>query len=472
MSNLQLKRQEGVYNPSDPFGDDVLGRTQFANALKDLVSDAKEPLVIALNGGWGTGKTFFLDRWVEFLRSNSIEGKELPYAISYNAWQDDDLDDPLLALVGQLHHYLHSKARDKDSPVKESLKSKMDAAYETGKKVAAKVSKHLGGVVEHYTGLNPDALVRDFANFQAQRVEDYSSAIKSRIDLKNRIGNLAKAVWDATSHPFVVVIDDLDRCRPSFAVSLMERIKHLFNVPYMVFILGIDLRQFECSLRNVYGADFDADNYLHRLIDLELMLPSPSYNMFLSMLMDQYHILEYHGRILGNDALDNRAVAAEVKSVIVYLAERYQMSLRAVERVVRDFVLIERIHLIKAAVDTTLVVLMVALRVCDPKLYHDFVNASQHPNKILDGIFKPSSDAWAKVGEVERHIAVVVHSGYKNTAYVKAIYEIGQQIKFKHDEAAAANVAEKVSAVYLAHSDVENVAHALQCLKDWKDREW
>ena len=130
MNNIQLKRQEEVMDPSNPFGDDVLSRTQFAYALEELVSDAKEPLVIALNGGWGTGKTFFLERWVARLRSKGTEGKELPCAISYNAWQDDDLEDPLLALVGQLHHYLHSKARGGDLPVKESLKSKVDAKYE------------------------------------------------------------------------------------------------------------------------------------------------------------------------------------------------------------------------------------------------------------------------------------------------------------------------------------------------------
>lgn len=472
MNSIQLKRQEEVLDPSKPFADDVLERTQFAQALKDLVVDAKEPLVIALNGSWGTGKTFFLDRWVECLRANSAEGKDLPYAISYNAWQDDDLDDPLLALVGQLHHYLHSKSRDKDSHIRESIKNKANAAYEAGKEAAGRLSKHVGGFVEHVTGINPDALVRDFANYQARRVEDYSSAIKARVDLKTRIGDLAKAVWDATGRPLVVVIDDLDRCRPTFAVSLMERIKHLFNVPYMVFVLGIDLRQFEHSLKNMYGADFDADNYLHRLIDLELMLPRPSYDKFVSMLMDQYHILEYHEKILGNDAPDNSAVVVEVKSVVVYLAERYQMSLRVVERIVRDFVLIERIHLIKAAVDTTLVVLMVALRVCDPKLYHELVNASQHPNKILDGIFKPSRDVWTKASAVERHIAIVVYSGYKNTSYVQSFYEIDQNIKFKNDKAAASNIAEQVSVLYLSHSDIENVAHALHCLKDWTEKEW
>lgn len=113
------KRPELVLDSNNPFSDDkLLDREDFSQELSGLVADAEEPLVVALNGAWGTGKTYFLDRWIQSMRNMKKEGRAHPCVISYNAWQDDDVDDPLLALVGQLHHYLHARCKKDDSDIK------------------------------------------------------------------------------------------------------------------------------------------------------------------------------------------------------------------------------------------------------------------------------------------------------------------------------------------------------------------
>lgn len=64
-------------------------------------------------------------------------------------------------------------------------------------------------------------------------------------------------------------IDELDRCRPTFAIELLERIKHLFDIQNIVFVLSIDKEQLEASTAAAYGSAINAPEYLRRFIDLE-----------------------------------------------------------------------------------------------------------------------------------------------------------------------------------------------------------
>ena len=485
MGKILLKRAEPVLDPNKPFSDDRLERSDVAVALTNLIAEEQEPLVVALNGGWGTGKTFFLERWVQSMRAGALAGKESPCVISYNAWQDDDLEDPLLALVGQIHHCLHERYQKNDLSIKEDTASKLETAGQAVVQGMSVVAKHAGRVVEHYLGVDPAEFVKDFANYQAKRVVDYSAAIQARVDLKERLGDVARAVWEKTGRPLIVVIDDLDRCRPSFAVPLLERVKHLFNVQHIVFVLGIDLVQFARSLRNVYGVDFDADNYLHRFIDFEFKLPPPSYSSYIDMLMVQYGFAQYLCGS-GESANDESAkqVIHEFKNIALHLADRYQLSLRALERVIRNVALIERIHLTHAQVDATLIMLMAVLKTCDKEIYHELIGKSPSPKKILDSVLRPLSSGAKALSESERHIAVVVYAGTREPCATNAFTDVR---KCFSDESRRGSVLperlhanfgylhdiiERAMDVRVTHSMVEDVARTLQFFKGWDESDW
>lgn len=235
MNNIQLKRPESVLDPDDPFSDDKLERRDLAKALTGLVGDAVEPLVVAMNGGWGTGKTFFLKRWVRSVEKLKKENGAAPSVIYFDAWQDDDLDDPLLALAGQIHRKLHVRSGGCPANVKEDFESKANRFYESANKVLTKAVVHLSHVVEHFSGADPAEIIKDFSNLLARQVERYSGAVEARADLRNRLVELSNAIWTNTGMPLIVVIDDLDRCRPAFAIALLERVKHLFDVQHVVF---------------------------------------------------------------------------------------------------------------------------------------------------------------------------------------------------------------------------------------------
>ena len=71
----------------------------------------------------------------------------------------------------------------------------------------------------------------------------------------------------------VIFIDELDRCRPTYAIEVLERIKHLFGVAGYVFVISLDKEQLSHSIATIYGAKMDSNWYLRRFFDLEYKLP-------------------------------------------------------------------------------------------------------------------------------------------------------------------------------------------------------
>lgn len=369
--------------------------------------------------------------------------------------------------------------------LKEDVSSKIDALGRTVCDAADIVAKHAGRAVEHFIGIDPAALVHDFANYQARRVVDYSAAIQARVDLKNRLADLANVVWEESGHPLIFVIDDLDRCRPVFAISLLERVKHLFNVRHVVFVLGVDKSQLSSSLQRVYGEKFDADNYLFRIIDFEVMLPPPSYRNFVGDIIMQCGLGKYLKAARPTATEDEELPAVtEFKSVTTYLAERYKLSLRAVERIIRDVILIERLHLTLHPMDASLLVLLVALRVCDEAIYNSFVTGEQHPKSTLDRIFMQESKLGQKLSAAERHIAIVVYASSRNSKVKAALNHLALSITDKRrqsetlprrlleDVGSIGDIVKWADASSITHERVVEITGALGNLRNWKEREW
>ena len=480
--SISIKRPEPVKDDANPFGDDKLSRRDLADSLTALISDSEEPLVIALNGGWGTGKTFFLERWMSLYSQNMGSGnaKLKPFILSFNAWQDDDLDDPLLAVVGQLHHYLHAR-KSNDPAITEDFKSKAERCYNCANQVLSKTTKHLSHILEHFTGVNPNKIVEDFSNYQARRVETYGEAIQARVDLKKRLGDLARMIWEESGKPLVLIIDDLDRCRPDFAVALLERIKHLFNVRYVVFVLGIDLMQFISALVNIYGEKFDSSNYIHRLIDFELSLPPPTYDTYADMLIQQFGLWDYLRNSFGSDRNYVIGVVREFKEVVGSLGKAYSLSLREMERLVREIVIIERLHPVKSEVDSTLIAVMICLRIRAQDVYTKFINDELAPKDLVDFVLK-NEGAFGKTAAF--HISLVIYAASRNSKHSQSIGELAQSANndalrklkapniYATDSQSLSYIAERASSLTVTYERVGQIDKALRHLENWLDPTW
>ena len=107
-------------------------------------------------------------------------------------------------------------------------------------------------------------------------VNNHASAAVPTVVVQTFLKDAVQAIGEGEpQRPLVFFIDELDRCRPSFAIELLERVKHLFDVKNIVFVLSIDKKQLEAITAAVYGERIDALEYLRRFIDLDFYLPLP-----------------------------------------------------------------------------------------------------------------------------------------------------------------------------------------------------
>lgn len=418
-----LKRNEPVPDFASLWSDDKLERWRYSHVLTSLLRDCEEPLVVAVNGEWGTGKTFFLERWKPDYE-NSVPTDARPGRVIYfSAWQDDDVEDPLLALLGQIHHHLHAKPFASDPNVKRDLETVMENLLRAANRIISIIGKHAGHFIDHNVGVDPVGILRDLANAMAQRVENYSAAIDARVDMRKRLVELSNMLWKESGRPLVIVVDDLDRCNPRFAVTMLERIKHLFNVPHLVFVLGIDMDQFGKTLKSMYG-DLDVDNYLSRIIDLEFDLPTPSRADYIAYLMESYQLEKYVVDREGEAGAQRRAVD-EFKETFLYLANHFGMTLRQMERCIRELIAVERSVEIQNAKEATLLAVLCALRCHRKELYHGMVHATIGPKPVIDALFPEDFlENKSRVPASFTHISEVVYAAYKGSRLQRCLTSV------------------------------------------------
>ena len=266
--SVALKLVEPEVDSESPWGDDLLARQEIATRLTNLVATQVPPLTVSLHGQWGTGKTFMLRRWQKELESQDPAYK----AIYFNAWEDDFCDDPLLAFIGQLSDHFKGPGY-------------IALARKVANVAIPLIKENLNNVVKTKTGLT--LKVEQFKNRRKALIENYNKERATKKELKKALAVLAAKVAAGTGHPLVFIVDELDRCRPTFAIELLERVKHIFDVENIVFVFGLNRDELCKSLKSVYG-EIDADVYLRRFFDFEFNLPEADSQGFTQHLMDKW----------------------------------------------------------------------------------------------------------------------------------------------------------------------------------------
>lgn len=203
----------------DPYANDLFGREGFGNYLQHLVDlYAHTGAVIALNGEWGSGKTTFLNMWNKNLQKNRYR------TLFFNAWENDYHEDPMIALMGELA----ASFSDKEG---------FDKAISiVGRLCFSFAGCFTKGVLKKFTGIELDELVDVATGMIVESVRNYHEDKNIQVEFKRL---LSEFVADPKSKkPVVFIIDELDRCNPQFAVKLLERLKHIFEVPNIIFVVG------------------------------------------------------------------------------------------------------------------------------------------------------------------------------------------------------------------------------------------
>lgn len=244
----------------NPFNEDTMGREQNIKLLTEHLTSGDSPNVISLNGGWGSGKTVFVMMWKAYLESQNY------VALYFNAWDCDFSDDPLVPFLARIGNQIKEVVPSLKNKETKKMIEAGKAFLKTGFFNAAKIAS--SGIVD--LKIIDESLVDQQFKVFSDREKEIANFKKALSDLIKAMGKLRK---NKKKTPIFIFVDELDRCKPSFAIRLLERIKHLFNVNGFVFVLSIAGEQLGHSVKAVYGSDFDARGYLRRFFDYEYVLP-------------------------------------------------------------------------------------------------------------------------------------------------------------------------------------------------------
>ena len=358
--HLPLKISEPEIDPQQPWSDDLLGRKQVADRLTSLIRHQSAPFVVSIDGYWGTGKTFLLNRWQKELEGEGFQ------SIYFNAWEDDFCDDPLVAIIGQLADHF------KDGIFSTAIGKIRESA-------GSLILQNVRGVLKKHTGLS-FVIEED----DQDPLDVYTSQRAMKDEIKVQLAELAVQVRDDTGKPLVFIIDELDRCRPTFAIELLERVKHIFDVPNMVFVFGVNRSELCSSLQSIYG-EIDADIYLRRFFDMEFTLPEVSAERFCRHLMDEFRLRDLFASLAGNTGIsDPQEDFGTLYDSIPVFWNRFGLSLRDLDYCVRSIALVGRSLPPRQSMYPWLLGLLIPLRIKNNQLYRRFIDGRCLPSEVMD----------------------------------------------------------------------------------------
>lgn len=278
---MNIKHNDIIIDNKNPFLNCRLGREKYAHILTNIVSNYIDGFVLAINNEWGTGKTTFVKMWQKQLENEGFR------TLYFNSWENDFDANPLIPIMAELK----SLTGNSDS---ETFKSLITKGAILTKHIAPQIFK---AIAQKYVNTEPLAdLIEKVADGASEilsdEIKEYTEKKKGLDDFKKDLEAYIQET--TTGKPLVFIIDELDRCRPSYAVEVLEQIKHLFSVPGIVFVLSIDKVQLGHAVRGVYGSEnINANEYLRRFIDLEYSIPQPDSKDFCNYLFGYFQFISF-----------------------------------------------------------------------------------------------------------------------------------------------------------------------------------
>ncbi len=354
-----------VVEDSDGFRNDVLQRQQFGDALSNLVTRSTDELVVSLDGKWGEGKTTFVKMWQGLLKEKGIP------SIYIDAFQNDYTEDAFISIASAITSYVdqHSTEAQKSSEFKDKAKKVGVRLLSWTAKIGIKAAT-LGVIKES----DIDALSEIGEDVAADTSETIADLVKERLSahgketelirsFRESLSDLPATLIDNASGRLVIVIDELDRCKPSFAVEVLEKIKHLFSVKNVVFVLVMHKQQLEEAIRSVYGSNIDAHTYLQKFINVETSIPK--------RVSDRYSndIELYVRKLLQLHEITTWGDDRSIVDCLIPLAQHFNLSLRQLEKVFTNLAIIystsEKNHLRLVPI----IVFIAVVKVVNPNVF-------------------------------------------------------------------------------------------------------
>lgn len=275
----KLAEEATIENVLESIKENKFNRMQdiidFIMALEQIEGN----MFISIDAKWGAGKTFYvrqIEQSLNFLTRKAkgldieedvetafsknqllgtLELKHTYFPVYYNAWLYDDHSDPLMSLILNItkvcKYYCNEKLND--STLSDKIISLIDSfSFSIG---CIQFGSNFANVKEKFSG------------------KDILSVVKTEEEIRDKVKEIFDSIITENVQKLVIFIDELDRCRPNFAIEMLERIKHYFDDDRIIFVASINREQLIHSISKYYGTNFDSTGYLDKFFDWNIYLP-------------------------------------------------------------------------------------------------------------------------------------------------------------------------------------------------------
>ena len=260
-----------------------------------------------------------------------LANQDVP-VVHFNAWETDYVSDPFTAIATELTDGLREKAGESDKNAREAIAEGVKQAKAVIKARWPAIVRAMAGQVP-MAGKALEEFVDGFADsFADDRICAYREARESVKEFTGALEGMAREVSGNPEHPLLVVmIDELDRCRPTYAVELLEVAKHLFSVNGVVFVVAVNRTELAHSVQALYGSGFDAKGYLGWFFDVDIRLPDPERSRFISETIRAVGVDEYLSRTTDKSGA---AELSTLESMLGFFFAEPVVSLRTAARAI------------------------------------------------------------------------------------------------------------------------------------------
>lgn len=316
------------------------------NIIRLLTSDIDlSPMVI--DGSWGTGKTEFCQKLIRLMQQQHPDYQP----IYIDAFRSDHSGEPLLALLAEIIKSCTPEDTDGQQSERKRLTREISKLVKFGIKTGANALSHyflkqsVDDLAEEFQQITSDEQeaknVAETVTDVAAKITDYTidatveALLKEQIEAEKNLETLKACLTElAEDKPIILFIDELDRCRPDYAVDMLEVIKHVFDIENVKVVLVTNTKQLRAAINHRYGVEVDAQKYLDKFLKYSFALPE---KVVAQTEQDRVWVSIHHfeqlikGRDIGGVLFSGYRVMECINEMI----KRNNLSLRETERLVR-----------------------------------------------------------------------------------------------------------------------------------------
>lgn len=385
------------------FENDKLNREKYSDFLTEIItnpekykriSDSKS-LTIAIDSGWGTGKTTFIDMWMDKLSKLKDDNEKNKYVIvKYNAWKNDFVEEPLESIVYNLvkndSFFDSIEEKDMDNAKKGIIRTVGSLAKATTVLIAKnKVGEDFGEFVDSALNnfKNIKEVVENYKNSKND-ITDFYENYEKYLTLIETLRNDIKKLLNGRQ--LIFIVDELDRCKPLFAIKLLENIKHIFDINEACFVFALDMEQLSHSIKCIYGQGMDANGYLSRFFDYISKMPKPDIQTYIDFLMSEKaplrsELFNFNGNI------DEKNLNVRFIDVFEELAIKMNLSLRDINTVYSNFIIFESLELkeVECCQAYTLYLFLMMLKYKNLSLFNSVLEINNQKSYSVNDVLTP-----------------------------------------------------------------------------------